>query len=368
MLGERILHVVWRRCWDKSQTSAKPSEDSRGKVSGSSDESSEKSDDDPSKASEGSLDNKGGKTYQSGHYICSYDYFEDYDHYMDGKEITTSFEPHHEYLEPDDGSGYTDRPQLDLRVLRTCRQLYDECNQVLWTTNRFAFQYADSFWMFVDARTAAQKSRMRKVQIQMDDYVQASADWHTILAPDLIQSLQGLKDLYFTFNWPADENFSPMILEEQVDQTLAYVASGNQLASLIRENSNDFPAFRFRILPLRTVKVMVTTYKNDDKSLGPSNPTLTTKNRREISDHIEKLLLDPGSSDLFLDTQRAANVDILSQIEHRVIESSQVPRRSRWFILDILVCCITRRQCLGDISIAHFKSLELSFGGVRTAT
>lgn len=29
--------------------------------------------------------------------------------------------------------------RLDLKLLWTCRQLYQECNQVLWITNTFSF-------------------------------------------------------------------------------------------------------------------------------------------------------------------------------------------------------------------------------------
>ena len=60
------------------------------------------------------------------------------------------------------------RKRLDIGVLRVCRQLYIEANQVLWRTTTWSFTHALAFSQFMDRRNALQRRLMRKLHLDLD--------------------------------------------------------------------------------------------------------------------------------------------------------------------------------------------------------
>lgn len=51
------------------------------------------------------------------------------------------------------------------KLLRACRQLYNEGNQVLWTANTFSFGDGNSFYHFCDSLKANQKNLLRSLRL-----------------------------------------------------------------------------------------------------------------------------------------------------------------------------------------------------------
>ena len=94
----------------------------------------------------------------------------DYEHFL---SVQSTSEDNYRYGEHSDCTGSskdgvckkrsTDR--LDLRVLRICRQFYNECNNVLWTTNIFALDSWLSFSQFMITRCHLQRELLRGLYI-----------------------------------------------------------------------------------------------------------------------------------------------------------------------------------------------------------
>ena len=84
--------------------------------------------------------------------------------------------------------------EMHPNLLRVCRQIYDDARSIIWTTNRFSFDSADSCRLFFDHRTDWQKAALKSLHLVVDVY-QSSPEWNMALSESLIRSLEGLIDL-----------------------------------------------------------------------------------------------------------------------------------------------------------------------------
>lgn len=120
---------------------------------------------------------------------------------------------------------------MHLCILRSCRQVYREASQVMWGSNIFSFSDAASFEYFMDSRTADQKTSMRKLRLIMDNYL----FWQSALSTERVGSLQGLHELWLSFNHrlSAEElGEYGMLSLRQVFATCSYVEVFKELALL----------------------------------------------------------------------------------------------------------------------------------------
>ena len=90
---------------------------------------------------------------------------------------------------------YTARQQhmLPIQTMRICRQIYEEANPILWTTNTFSFTDSGEFEMFLNNRTTAQKEMIRALRFHL-----LWSGWNSIrgaLAAAVPRSLVGLREL-----------------------------------------------------------------------------------------------------------------------------------------------------------------------------
>lgn len=168
-------------------------------------------------------------------------------------------------------------PRLDLNILQTCRQVYNECNYILWATNIFEFSDAEIFTGFLSLRSACQKRQLRKIQLSLPDG-HLGRRWHTLLGPNIIQSLQGLRELQLVVEYISDKAFLERFTEGPVD---------------IQPDS----LFGFCALAIQKAQVIISGPFGRDpfrpKNLDPA--TWTMEYRREVAKHMEKLLLNVGS-------------------------------------------------------------------------
>ena len=127
---------------------------------------------------------------------------------INGNEEIVRRQPHHDC---DDERAYdipANREQwghesMDLKTLQVCRQIYNEANNVLWSTNTFSFNDAGlNLHHFMNARTTHQKQLLRRLRLQMD-WVWEEADlFNRVLNPTFIdiRSLTGLRFLRLKIN------------------------------------------------------------------------------------------------------------------------------------------------------------------------
>ena len=85
---------------------------------------------------------------------------------------------------------------LDLRVLRTCRQIYCEAVSTLWTTNTFSFNLRSAFFEFLHGKTVEQRRKIRHVRFEPSDL--AILDWWLRDAHDLLVTYAKENTLHLT--------------------------------------------------------------------------------------------------------------------------------------------------------------------------
>lgn len=100
---------------------------------------------------------------------------------------------------------------LDLRVLRTCRQVYREAIFTLWTTNTFSFDVRSAFHNFLHVKTAEQRQMIRHVRFDISD--PSTLDWWLHDAQNLLVAYTKGNTLHLTVgvkksharHWPHPE-------------------------------------------------------------------------------------------------------------------------------------------------------------------
>ncbi|KAF4637121.1 hypothetical protein G7Y89_g978 [Cudoniella acicularis] len=103
------------------------------------------------------------------------------------------------------------RKRLDIGVLRVCRQLYVEANQVLWRTTTWSFTHALAFSQFMDRRNALQRRIMRKLHLDLDPrycwVMKNWADgWYAALHKRVLSKFTSLQVLYLDIR---DNQYGP---------------------------------------------------------------------------------------------------------------------------------------------------------------
>ena len=175
--------------------------------------------------------------------------------------------------------------EMHLGILRTCRQIYTEANQVLWESNIFSFNDVPSFTRFMRERTNFQKRLIKKLRLVVVFALHGTPLWSDAITMPLIRSLQGLRELWLCINarFPAsyfDKDYKARCFETK------YLEGARKLATL----------------PLTRAKVLIT-----NKYLGNYDAhwklgyyeQWTKEQQREYADLIQARLLDVNSARLF---------------------------------------------------------------------
>ena len=85
---------------------------------------------------------------------------------------------------------------MHLTLLRVCRHIYREANNILWTTNTYSFNMGSALHKFVKTRTIDQKSLFRNLRLEIYwDVPTKSMDWLEYLGIIAFRSLVGLRKL-----------------------------------------------------------------------------------------------------------------------------------------------------------------------------
>ena len=173
-----------------------------------------------------------------------------------------------------------------LTLLRTCRQVYTEANQVLWETNIFSFNDVHSFTCFIKDRTTHQKGLLKKLRLAINFRRFGVSSWSELLTIPLVIYLQGLRFLWLPIHYCPEFRFDRL---EKIDVFLWTGFHSTDLDRIIR---------KLATLPLTWVKVTLTNKKLEDRD-GPDLSNLWTQQQREkYADMVRTRLLAVDGAEL----------------------------------------------------------------------
>lgn len=163
------------------------------------------------------------------------------------------------------------KPMLDLRILGACRQMYEEANLLLWTTNTFSFESSTLLKMFIGGLHSTQVKKLTRMHIDFAWNLDSADEWNRLLRPSFLSKLNSLRTLHATF----DQN--------------AHLPTSFQRYIVT-------PLSGMKTLPLRHVTVVV----GDDtvKSSFPQDRWTIAK-QREVARDLRNKLLDPKGHEVF---------------------------------------------------------------------
>ena len=90
---------------------------------------------------------------------------------------------------------------LDLSILSACRQLHEEANVILWTTNTFSFEDGLSLQNFIQGLHTTQSNKLTRMHIDVEwDLSRSEKQWREALQPSFVSKLNALQTLHITLD------------------------------------------------------------------------------------------------------------------------------------------------------------------------
>ena len=180
--------------------------------------------------------------------------------------------------------------RIDLRVLGASRQLYEEANYLLWTTNMFSFDDPCTFKNFLTSLNPAQKRHLTYLHfnaIFLRSY-ENNKDWSKALKVSHLKMLRNIQYLHLCFELPRNHgdyfcwwlSLPPkqMTIEDTFEHGLE-------------------PFLRFRVIAKRFgVTVIVSDVDIDSGDIittGSKSPRLTTTEKLQFAESFRARLMDP---------------------------------------------------------------------------
>lgn len=175
-----------------------------------------------------------------------------------------------------------DHEMMRLSALRSCRQIYVEANNILWTTNTFSFDDATTFQRFMMTRTIDQKRSIKSLRLQMDWEFGNYKEWNKALNMALVRSMSGFRHLRL-----------------RIDH-------GREATSHDHAKSHDFlyattyceGLRKVSTLPLTEVDIVV---KNP--RFMPEDDLWTKDDRECFAEGLRKMLLNPKGAEIYAEAQ-----------------------------------------------------------------
>ena len=168
------------------------------------------------------------------------------------------------------------KPMLDLRILGTCRQMYEEANVLLWTTNTFSFEDSTYLRMFIDGLHSTQINKLKRMHIDFAWCIESADQWELLLRPSFLSRLSALRTLHATFDqyFLNSSIFVPDVLAQQIVTPLS----------------------RMQVLPLQHVTVVI-----GDESRGQyiQRCRWSIAKKREVAGELRNKFLDPNGHEVF---------------------------------------------------------------------
>lgn len=213
-----------------------------------------------------------------------------------------------------------ERLKVDLAILGTCRQIYEEAHVVLWCTNTFSFDDGISFRLFVDALNTVQRQKLKhihmSINVEIDQPTNQVRDttevtqWKQKITATTVQKLKGLRHLH-------------LCIEQYSLTRPSFLASHDtdeeSIDSVLRQMK---PFFHFQSLPLDQVTVII----SDDiaPEEGPFADRWTKATKLTIASEIKDKIANPLGADVAKAEKEAKR----QEIEHKKVEKDAQRQRN----------------------------------------
>ncbi|CAF9942824.1 MAG: hypothetical protein ALECFALPRED_010096 [Alectoria fallacina] len=190
-----------------------------------------------------------------------------------------------------------EKKALDLSMLGASRQIYEEANLLLWSTNTFSFEDPTSFEKFMSKLTFLQKRKLTKMHISIDWLSYRYEQWERVLKIRLLEKLKGLKTVHLCFDqdlvrlasWP-DES---ILLEEDTSSTGLFAS--RQILVLDYPQLEPFGALQ--MLHLQHATVVIADKTGDAEQ---STSRWSVHKQREVAEKLRNKLLEPEGVKVFM--------------------------------------------------------------------
>ena len=172
---------------------------------------------------------------------------------------------------------------MRLSVLRSCRQMYVEANNMLWTSNTFSFADPTTFERFMMTRTINQKRLIKSLRLQMVSAFNEGCQWEKSLNIALVRSLSALRRLRLNIEYKSPfTSYDPDSAER--NNLLCITAKFDRLKKL-------------SILPVTDAEIVVVCpkYELEDQT--------TKAVRKDCAEGFRKILLNPKGAQIYAEDQ-----------------------------------------------------------------
>ena len=175
--------------------------------------------------------------------------------------------------------GYFDHEMMRLSILRSCRQIYVEANNILWTSNTFSFADSVTFRRFMMIRTIHQKRLIESLRLQME---WVDHQWTKSLNMALVRSLSGLRRLRL--------NIEHKLLFGSYESSKSH--------NLLYITTHFDGLKKLSTLPLTEVEIVVET-----PVIGSEDHLWTKADRQDFAEGLRIILLNPKGAQIYAEDQ-----------------------------------------------------------------
>lgn len=197
---------------------------------------------------------------------------------------------------------------LDLQILGSCRQLYEEANHLLWATNTFSFDDPTSFQQFVGGLNSAQKRNLSSLHIdtKIGGRAGARSYWTRALKTPYLKMLRGVHTLHLCLE---QQHSGDLHRLRQLPETDAR----DRIA--IIQNRDLEPILRLRALALKKATVVISE-ENTRLSRGIKDGwRWTVLEKNKCAESIRTQLLDPqGAQFVKFDAEAKAKEALVKRV------------------------------------------------------
>jgi hypothetical protein len=172
--------------------------------------------------------------------------------------------------------------RVNLGVLGVCRQIYEEANHLLWSTNTFSFDDATSFNKFLQSLNPAQKRNLTSLHFNasIGGYYASAYEWSVALKISYMNMLRSVQNLHLCFENAWARSFPDVGEEGDEDSDVVEAAIQRGIE----------PFLRLRALPLKNVTVVLS---DSHPKLPPGTARWSLAEKLAYADDLRTQMLNP---------------------------------------------------------------------------